>query len=62
MRSLLPFVHEANGLWVAQAACGARSRHRQRRRLHTEMKDLRFARIDGYMDDPQPAAGEEVRM
>jgi len=24
------------------------------------MFDLRFTRIDGYMDDSQPAAGEEV--
>lgn len=61
MRSLLPFTHEANGLRAVKAARGARSRDLLRRRLHTEIKDLRFARIDGYMDCPQPAAGEEVR-
>ena len=60
-RSLLPFVHEANGLRAVEAAWGARSRPQPRRRLHTEMKDLRLARIDGYMNDPQSAAGEEVR-
>jgi hypothetical protein len=61
MRSLLPFTHEANGLRAVQAACRARSRPPERGRLHMDMKDLRLARIDGYMDDPQPAAGEEVR-
>jgi hypothetical protein len=60
MRSLLPFTRGVDGLHAGEPACGARSRPRHGRRLHTEMVDLRFARIDGYMDDSQSAAGEEV--